>query len=177
MPLAVLLEYQTHCHLVLVACSDQRVAQCTTPIKKASVARSAISILNTKEFQCSCQDSRQFTRFSDFCNSNYSKVNDVQRFLQDRQTIRFRPLFPSVTWLAYLRSYCLSGSDRLDTLLLVTVVTLRLLFKMDSSELKIPDYYEAQDSKKEWKTMNTHSLKKKLPPHSSYALNKFLKSS
>ena len=51
----------------------------------------------------------------------------------------------------------------MDSLLLVTVVTLRFLCKMDSSELKIPDYYEIQDSKKEWKTMNSMSLRKRLP--------------
>ena len=119
--------------------------------------------LNKKEKQCVDQDPQQNHRFHDSSKQHYQKVHAVQRFPQVRQTIRFRPLFCLETLVSYHQDLHWHSFSLLVTILHDAPFLLQLLLKFENTDVKTPDYFEVQDTKAEWKTMNLTSLKKKLP--------------
>ena len=119
--------------------------------------------LSKKENQCVDQDPQQNHRFHDSSKLHYQKVHAVQRFAQVRQTIRFRPLFCLETWVFYQQDLHWHSFSLLVTILHDAPFLLQLLLKMENTDVQTPDYFEVQDTKAEWKTMNLTSLKKKLP--------------
>ena len=119
--------------------------------------------LSKKENQCVDQDSQQNHRFHDSSKLHYRKVHAVQRFAQVRQTIRFRPHFCLETSVFYQQDLHWHGFSLLVTILHDAPFLLQILLKMENTDVKTPDYFEVQDTKAEWKTMNLTSLKKKLP--------------
>ena len=119
--------------------------------------------LSKNENQCVDQDPQQNHRFHDSSKLHYQKVHAVQRFAQVCQTIRFRRLFCLETWVFYQQDLHWHSFSLLVTILHDAPFLLQLLLKMENTDVKTPDYFEVQDTKAEWKTMNLTSLKKKLP--------------